>query len=73
MKISDFKKQILVHFESENAMEKFLNQKEHFFSVGTHTEDLSPLEFLQKSRRKDKFDYVLKTIVELNQIVDITD
>ena len=62
--MNDLKKHLNPLFESDEELTKFLNTKEHWFSTGDHLEDLSPLEFIQKSRRKDKFEYVLKTAKE---------
>lgn len=63
--IEEFRNSVIMHFESPEEFEKFLHTKEHFWSVGDHTEDLSPYEFLTKSRRSDKLNFMIKTVIEL--------
>lgn len=68
--ITDFKIQARQHFESDKELEDFLYTPEHFWSAGNHTQELSPAQFLTRSRRKDKIQFVLDFIVQMKQTVE---
>lgn len=65
--IKDFKDKVFHYFKSETKWQDFLHTPDHFWSAGDHTKDLSPFEFLTKSRRTDKLEYAVNFVKEMNE------
>ena len=65
--IIEFTKLARPLFNSDKEWEDFLYTPEHFWSAGSHTTDLSPYQFLVKSRRTDKLDYAVKFIKDMKE------
>lgn len=68
--ITQFKLQARTHFDSDKELEDFLYTPEHFWSAGDHTQELSPAQFLTRSRRKDKLQFVLDFVVQMKQTIE---
>lgn len=58
-------KAIKPYFDSDEELNDFLYTKDHFWSTGQHNQDLSPAEFLLKSRRQDKLKIVIDFLEEM--------
>lgn len=63
----DFKNAVGHLFESDEEYNLFLNTPEHWFSSSNL--DQTPKEWLLYSRRKDRLDYAIRTVIELKSTV----
>lgn len=67
--IIEFTKLARPLFESDKEWENFLYTPDHFWSAGSHTTDLSPYQFLVKSRRVDKLEYAVNFIKQMKETI----
>jgi hypothetical protein len=69
--LEEFKNSVIQYFDSEAEFEIFLNTPEHFWGSPAKIPEqfYSPKEWLLKSRRPDRLNYAIRTVIELKTSV----